>query len=706
MAANKTMHIAYRGLIAAGFAAFASNACVPSPRVPAHSVPPPVARAPSAAPSPPRDPDDVPSFVQRAGTATITRLPPAQARIVGRLTTRQATYLLVRAQHEPTFSHSPLETVTSRSGRLLLGAVVEGDPASQSPAAPEYSLIIRVPLDLPPDELNQITWTTRGNWESDAWSGGCQQTIEVPDTAPAPILPKLEAQFGQALAKWFEVSGRGEPFAAFAAARLRRRFGQEVPSAKPNAGRGPTELNDLAELMSFYTARSAINDSLQLERGLQLPRRTQPRTRTLTSLEVPETAQPTPADDEASAYQQFRSRYTAELRGIVDPVALRIERTAASDDLITELSVFPVLVGGKFNSEFRSIREWVGNSRIDPGPHANGLSLAVGLGDDSPIRRWADSGLANLFGRRDLNVSFVGDWIKVGLDESAAVWDLAGRANLIAQVAAARTADSRWSIDRTVTQLPLWVAVHVRSRLLLTAALAAARAKAQNDVSDLIAWEKDEPYRGVPVTRVSLQDSSASDAVHANVYYAVVKDVLLLTLLRKVMFARIDDVLNGKVPLGSKLSASPTQYALDASLPADGWLSSVTQAALDRAAIYSNEHACLGAQLLTRGLGSLPGDSDQRRAIALRLLGYEPESPDGKLVQWSDGRCAGSGFGGLTEPVVPNAADPATPLHHLVSSVLGLRFSLGLLPFGDAVELNAAVQLKQRHLSDSDKEGN
>jgi hypothetical protein len=998
-------------LLAAGIGLGGPTACAPTVRLPAPSA---IKRAPPRsvfAPRHPSDPEDVPVFVQHAGVAKRTQLRPATAAVVGRLVTPSATYLLIRATHEGTLADAQLETVTSSSGRSLACAVAGLGTNAQSLSSPEYDLVLRIAAGTPIDDLSNIQWTTKGAWKSDRWRGGYQQSVEVPDWSKAPIVPTLESEFGQAMARWFEFSGHGESFAAFAAARLMRRFVKNPSTFALHSNQPSVRQMALVHLMDFYTARSAVSDSLQIERGLQLPKQATPRIKTISSMKldsrsIGESApsalarsqQPTsvlsplsdllPADalviefatlrdlvqlprlldhklgavlrvaeaaggsqhlmeryrkqlaieldgfaetvgqfaiksaavalsdpylregtdvtlvfsaenqqlldgvlqshlqrakgqypdlrstqeqiagetvrlhattdfavrrfeyafgnyrilsnaraamarmirvkqgkspklsedqdylaaraekpfhpaserafvyfgngfvsnvvgprskilearrmraqaelqavdhaallfgwmeghrptkltellasgwlehadlthsdgtaitwsptlgahsawgyaqsltplidlpldkiskEEASAYQSFRARYDTEMNGLVDPTALRFERTTDEDDIQTELSVFPVPLGGKFNTEYRHVTELVGSGRIEPGPVTRGLSVSLGVGDGSPLRNWADTGLFDLLGKSNLTVSFVGDWVKAGLDEGSAIWDLAANDEMIAQVADTGVNQGKHlHPDKLISKLPIWVAVHVRSRLLLSAALAALRNKIES--GGRVHWYDDETFRNIPITRIQLRSDATADAAVANVYYAVAKDVLLISLRRNILEARIDEVLAGQSPRGSNLPTDSAQLALDLSPLIGGWIRQVEQAAFDRMAMEAHERACAGVQLLARGYGTLPNEPNQRRDIALRLLGHVPEPPQGGELSWQNGQCTGSIYGSFVEPVAPDARDPNVALHQMLSNFGTLRFTLGLVPRQNALELRARFQLRK-----------
>lgn len=396
--------------------------------------------------------------------------------------------------------------------------------------------------------------------------------------------------------------------------------------------------------------------------------------------------------EEATAYRAFRRRYEATMNGMLDPTMLRFERTADDEDLRTELSVFPIAVGGRFNSEFRHVAELVGDGRIDPGHPSSGLSASIAVGDGSPLRELFESSVGDLFAKREITASFVGDWAKIGLDEGSAVWDLAGDKHLLPTVGGNEQA-ATGALDKLIPRLPVWVAVHIRSRILLTAALAAVRAKLASTIPNDVKWYEDQTYHGIRLTRVHIQEGGSANAAQANAYYAVAGDVLLLSLRRDVLRSRIDEVLAGRTPRGVPVSSDPAQLALDWAPKLRGWLHNTAAGMLDRAAIDAHERACVGLRVLALGHDAPSEAPELRRSSALRLLGYEPEALQGGELRWQNGQCAGGSYGAIVEPVAPDAQNPSLQLHQVLSSISLLRATLGIAPYRDALELRARLQL-------------
>ena len=817
------------------------------------------------------DAKDENQFSQRAGQAQSTKLSDSTAVVLGRLKSSKATYVLLQARHEGTLGSSRLESVTDATGRELVAAVSGAAAFTQSLSAPDYELIIRIAGAASLENLRTITWRARRVTSPDTLAGGYQQTLIVPTFEAAPVQPDLERRFGEAMATWFDEHGQGNPFMSFAAARLMRQLVKGVPEQNPRRWRWRDNRTDLLELMDFYTGRSTVHDSLQIERGLQLAHKASPRTIDPASLRiapvrdrnyeelvakdspqgtpvVSQLSSAVPADalviefsslkdviqlprlldqklgqilrvaegtggpnhlveryrkqlaieldgfaetvgqfavrsvcvvlsdpylregtdislvfraenqallasvlgnhlarakashpdlsstqqtiygelvsanltangairryeyayddyrilsnskgaigqlilvkqgkvaklsqdkgylgartlspydpgkerafvffgdafvanavgprsrilearrmraqseleavdhgallvgwmegqtpatiadlvnsgwvdkadlvhsdgskiewsptlgahsrwgyakalapivnlpfdkigtDEASAYKSFRMRYDSDMNGILDPTSLRLERTEDDQSIHSELRVFPVMRQGRFQREFRDVSAMVGDGRVEPGGLTRGLYATLGVGEGSPLRKVSDDTIHDFLGGRDFSISFVGDWVRAGLDEGSAIWDIAVSEHMITGIEASPGREQEHlNFDRLVPRLPLWVAVNVKSRLLLAAALTALRVKVEESARGLVKWQSIDAYRGIPVTRVRAKESDGAEALAANIYYAIAKDVLLLSLRRDVLNSRIDDVLQGRTPRGAHL---------------------------------------------------------------------------------------------------------------------------------------------------------
>jgi hypothetical protein len=241
-------------------------------------------------------------------------------------------------------------------------------------------------------------------------------------------------------------------------------------------------------------------------------------------------------------------------------------------------------------------------------------------------------------GGRDLGIGFIGDWIQVGALDRAALWDftlavaddefslrrnpmLSGAEAPLGPGEQPRPAPKE--PEQLLGTLPVWGAVHVTNRLTLAATLTTVRAMAAEAAPGLLSWAKDDPYRSVQITRVDVK----GDDLKLAVYYCVAKDVLLIALARDVLEERIDQVLDGKSPAAAESGRGHLiQTTLKPSV--DGVLTRLAALFLDREALAAHRGAARACEILRRGL-DFPSSEDARRTLALRNLGYDPESPQG-----------------------------------------------------------------------------
>jgi hypothetical protein len=250
---------------------------------------------------------------------------------------------------------------------------------------------------------------------------------------------------------------------------------------------------------------------------------------------------------------------------------------------------------------------------------------------------------------------------------------------------------SEFGVEQNLHRLPVWAMVHIKNPILLTAALAALRSALKEDLDDWVAWKTDEKYRGISITRVDVHPSGASD-VQVSIYYAMVKDALLIALQRSVLESRVDDVFAGRTPHKAELGNRPEQLYLEWSKKPGAFLSALLIGALERSALSAHDAACTGLSLLALGVGEERANAADGR-LAMRYLGYEPRSPNGAGLRIKEGECLHPVYGSFAEPVLPKARDSAVSLHRAIEQLRKLRFGLGTVPRGVEQELVGTMEI-------------
>jgi hypothetical protein len=403
---------------------------------------------------------------------------------------------------------------------------------------------------------------------------------------------------------------------------------------------------------------------------------------------------------EVDRYDSFRRSYEAMLRGALDPTSLRVLRTDSDSALRTELRILPLSPTGEVGRSFREIVRNVGRGSVDAGPAIDGIGAMLAISKDSPLRDLAQGMARGTVRNRDFALGFLGDWVKVGLVEDPLLFDFALSERAIPEVVqpstsvqASESSSEREHIDveANVHRIPVWAAVQIKSGMLLTAALAALRIELKDNLGDWITWSDAAKYRDVPVSQVDVKHNSQAEN-HATIYYAVAKDVLLVSLQRRILEQRIDDVLAGNRPKATPVDSRSTQLALDWSKKPGSIFSAILSGLLERSALAAHAEACAGATLLALGFGEEAVNATDG-AVWLRYLGYEPLSPNGSGLRIEGGQCTHPVYGTDLEPALPAARDTTVPLHRAIDRLQRIRFGLGVVPRGSEQELFGTAEI-------------
>jgi hypothetical protein len=382
------------------------------------------------------------------------------------------------------------------------------------------------------------------------------------------------------------------------------------------------------------------------------------------------------SDAEREAYDAFRSAYESGWREGLDPTLGRLMREQDGRTLSADIAILPINALSRSNRDYSEMVEMVGAGRV-VGPITDGAVVTLAIGKGSKLRSAAEDHMRWFGSGKDLGLSFVGDWVQVGVADRAALWDLALASShddfsLPGPEGADEPSDS--SIEQRIGTLPVWAAVQIRNPLTLAATLTALRAMVKEAAPGLASWNEDAAYRGIEITRV---DAKAFD-VSLSIRYCVVKGVLLVTLGREVLERRIDAVLEGKVP---QASSAAEGYQLLTTLKPEvgGVFRSLLALLLDREALAAHQAATRGYEILHRGLGPAATAGEAGRALALRTLGYSPESPQGGTLRWtSDGLVEHAAYGSALEPAIPDAKDPTLALHQAIEAIASVSGAVKL----------------------------
>lgn len=396
--------------------------------------------------------------------------------------------------------------------------------------------------------------------------------------------------------------------------------------------------------------------------------------------------------EEEQAYAQFRANYERGLRGALDPTTLRFLRTSGEDQWRTELRILPLSPWGAIGTEFRQIVRHAGRGAVEPGNNPDGLRLALGLSRESRLRDMADDALHGVIADKQLTLGFLGDWVQIGLADDPWLWNMAVAERALPDLDGSAKKHEEFGLERNLDRLPLWAAVQIKSPLLLTAALATLRAQSHERLGDWVKWHDGDKYRDFAVTRVQVRpggDASSSLAIH----FAVVKDVAILSLDRRLLERRIDEVLANLRPKTADPAAASSQLVATFEHGSTHHLTNILGALLDAAAMRAHPRACVGLSLLAAGYGEVMANGAERSRLGIRVLGYAPESPAGPGLTINDGQCQHPIYGTLLEPKLPDGRDATSPLHAAARSLASMSFGLAVIPRAKELELIGRTEI-------------
>jgi len=381
--------------------------------------------------------------------------------------------------------------------------------------------------------------------------------------------------------------------------------------------------------------------------------------------------------EEKEAFDAFARTYQRYWRDNIDPVGIRITRSADGRTLAMDARMMPLIA----NTEYDHLVETVGVARVEAQALPSGIRWVLGVGDEAEVRRALD-GLGRMVGRSDLAFGWLGEWVEVGALDRAGLWDALLLSGSLPQIAT----DDGWHVDRTyeaLSRLPVWVGAHVRNQLSLAATLTAIRAEIASVAPDLVRFDDGGKYRGVSIVTIrptrftATQWGSDKLALH----YATPNDRIVLSLDRVTLEAAIDVALDGKGPkVPDPKSTEGTQALLTlGSTSAESWFTKALLGLMEAEARDAFRGAFRDAEALYRGLpATAPGSAEWDRA-ALAYFGSIPTSahggtfsvgPEGLLTHSIYGSEVAPAF-----PVVPVEESPVTAFFRsLESASFGIAF--------------------------------
>ncbi len=244
----------------------------------------------------------------------------------------------------------------------------------------------------------------------------------------------------------------------------------------------------------------------------------------------------TPA--EAAAYERWRSGYESGWAQAFDPIAIRL--LANDDSRELDVSVIPLTV----DTDYRDWMDVTGTTRPEKGAvkaHADArLFLSFAVDPESKyFRELGEFSLGMIPGLKAKPLAWVGDSVSVFLDDGF-FWK------------ALQAGDPEDIVNSNYLRLPIGMRVASRSSARLAIFLAGLRGYIDRSAPGLLKWEQrqhgDQTYLAV------LSTAEEDPSMQGAVYYAALKDSLLLSLDEKVLQRAIDRAGN-IAPTGKHLHA-------------------------------------------------------------------------------------------------------------------------------------------------------
>jgi len=213
--------------------------------------------------------DPGPSLERGTGTREALKRPAIEVRGDAIQVGPHATYLRVATPRDM----SALVSGVLQDGHVVVGGDRHGFavPAGEGRMGDRPLLYVRLVGRSSPPATLEFAWHQAATHEG---APGQTQALKVTEIDEAPPEPDVRERFYDAAARWFErrgalVFGRGEPFYAFGAGRLKVLAGQARATLAP--GQRRSRRGDVAQLMSFYTGWTSVEEALQTDRGLRVP---------------------------------------------------------------------------------------------------------------------------------------------------------------------------------------------------------------------------------------------------------------------------------------------------------------------------------------------------------------------------------------------------------------------------------------------------
>ncbi len=376
---------------------------------------------------------------------------------------------------------------------------------------------------------------------------------------------------------------------------------------------------------------------------------------------------------EQEGYRRFAEGYQYYWRQYADPVGVMIRRSEDGRRLKAEAIMLPLIEGTDYNELKRQV-----GIQTTPMPRGvPGASLILTVGKDARMRQELNGLASATLGDQKISFDWLGDWVMVGVADWSAFWDVALSMGQIPSLSPVETRDD----IKLLSQVPVWISVHVRNDLGLALMLAGLKTLLEQVAPGVTEWVKGEPFRDVEISVIRERDGALSDGEMGGrdpveISYALVNHVWVVSLSRAVLEQQIAVILDG--PPEAEGTPPQVQSAILVEPQAsNGWLVKTFLGLVEGYGEKRMRTASAEFEPLVRGLGKLPEDAEERRAVALGFLGVEPVlSHGGRFELDARGFVTHSLYGPWFMPKVLEVPVPNSPLSRAVQALESLRLGV------------------------------
>ena len=406
---------------------------------------------------------------------------------------------------------------------------------------------------------------------------------------------------------------------------------------------------------------------------------------------------------EAEAYKQFEEGYQQYWRQFIDPIGATL-KWSESGDLDMEARMLPLIE----SSAYDELIGMVGRKRfVLERPPVAGASFFYGLGQDARLRRDL-SEIVREISPEGVSIDWAGEWVGFGFGDRSGLWDAAMYGGGIPSLQDRRSGGGWDELFYFAARLPLWAMVQVEDEDTLRKALDQISKELTREVGGQLTWSSGEPYREAATHALTFNgDSSLANAPYAlDLHYAIAGGVWVLALERALLEERIDDVLDGRVPVPSAtpVGALPnlTDRAMQSTLtvvpwPEDSHMVDTLSGFMEWGSIEGMVASADLLHVLTGGLGAQALSGEGAARMAMRYFGRVPYAPHGQaLVVGADGSVTHPRYGNAWSPDVLDVPVEGSPVSRLLSVMAGLEMSLGFDAQGKHKGLHTRLRWRAR----------